>query len=114
MIFDTGFPADSVEFCPAPGHEDILACGTYKILQNESQNVNEDGSVELETQASSRHRIGKCILMRVKENEEGARRPMEFILEENSGVEVGENCPGLSERNLNIMFLDETQKYSGV
>ena len=75
MAFDTDFPADSVEFCPALGNEDILACGTYKILQNDSQisttttDATEDEPGDVGSQKSSRHRIGKCILLRATEND---------------------------------------------
>ena len=75
MAFDTNFPADSVEFCPALGNEDILACGTYKILQNDSQisttltDATEDEPGDVGSQKSSRHRIGKCILLRATEND---------------------------------------------
>ncbi|KAF5374769.1 hypothetical protein D9758_000260 [Tetrapyrgos nigripes] len=31
MAIDTGFPADSVEFCPHPDAQDIFVCGTYKL-----------------------------------------------------------------------------------
>lgn len=32
--FDTEFPADSVEWCPAEPFRDVLACGTYKLIEN--------------------------------------------------------------------------------
>lgn len=32
--FNTEFPADSVEWCPAEPFQDLLACGTYKLIEN--------------------------------------------------------------------------------
>jgi diphthine methyl ester acylhydrolase len=48
---DTDFPADSVEFCPHPEAQNILACGTYKL-----DGENDDGR---------RHRSGKCTVFNV-------------------------------------------------
>lgn len=31
--FDTEFPADSVEWCPAEPFRDVLVCGTYKLME---------------------------------------------------------------------------------
>jgi hypothetical protein len=31
--YDTDFPADAVEFCPHPLAQDILVCGTYKLIE---------------------------------------------------------------------------------
>jgi len=28
---DTGLTADSVEWCPLDGHNELLACGTYQL-----------------------------------------------------------------------------------
>ena len=50
--YDTGFPADAVEFCPHPLALDILACGTYKLL--------EEGD-----HAGKQRRIGRCLLLNV-------------------------------------------------
>lgn len=66
MKFDTDYPADSVEFCPSAGFEDVFVCGTYKLLQNsrrESEDVAND--------ASSRQRIGKCIVFKVSRGQDG-------------------------------------------
>lgn len=35
-VFDTRLTADSVEWCPTPGSEEILACGTYQLNQQET------------------------------------------------------------------------------
>lgn len=34
--FDTQLTADSVEWCPVPGLEEILACGTYQLNQHDN------------------------------------------------------------------------------
>ncbi|EJD03951.1 WD-40 repeat-containing protein [Fomitiporia mediterranea MF3/22] len=66
MKFDTGYPADSVEFCPARGFEDFFVCGTYKLLENTPSESS--GSSNL---ASSRKRIGKCMLFKITEGDDG-------------------------------------------
>jgi len=45
--YDTGFPADAVEFCPHPLARDILVCGTYKLLEERDR-------------AGKQQRIGRC------------------------------------------------------
>ena len=45
--YDTSFPADAVEFCPHSLAQDILACGTYKLLEERDQ-------------AGKQQRIGRC------------------------------------------------------
>lgn len=47
--FDTDFPADSVEFCPHPQARNILACGTYKLAEERTN----DGK---------QLRLGKCLV----------------------------------------------------
>jgi len=44
---DTGFPADAVEVCPHLLAQDILACGTYKLLEERDH-------------AGKQQRIGRC------------------------------------------------------
>ena len=34
--FDTQLTADSVEWCPVSGLEEILACGTYQLNQHDN------------------------------------------------------------------------------
>lgn len=46
--FDTGFPADAVEFCPHPLAQDILVCGTYKLLEERDH-------------AGKQQRVGRCL-----------------------------------------------------
>lgn len=45
--FDTVLTADSVEWCPVPGLEDILACGTYQLNQHEGGSSTRLGSLML-------------------------------------------------------------------
>ncbi len=49
-MFDTIYPADSVEFCPDENLHDIFVVGTYKLDQ-------EDGDMERKT---PQHRRGQC------------------------------------------------------
>ena len=54
--FDTEFSADSVEWCPAKGFEDLMACGTYQLTaQNDIRYSNPD---------SKNKRIGRIYLLR--------------------------------------------------
>lgn len=56
-MFDTVFPADSVEFCPHPKALDIFVCGTYK-LEESVDNV------------SPPTRRGQCLVFKVDESKE--------------------------------------------
>ena len=49
---DTEFPADAVEFCPHFLAQDILACGTYKLLEERDH-------------AGKQQRIGRCSFFNV-------------------------------------------------
>lgn len=40
--FDTKLSADSVEWCPNPGHENLLAVGTYQVQKDEAQEFSDD------------------------------------------------------------------------
>ena len=50
--YDTGFPADTVEFCPHVLAQDILVCGTYKLLEERDD-------------AGNQHRVGRCSFLSV-------------------------------------------------
>ncbi|PBL01145.1 WD-40 repeat-containing protein [Armillaria gallica] len=54
-MFDTIYPADSVEFCPHENLHDIFVVGTYKLDQ-------EDGDMERKT---PQHRRGQCRVFRM-------------------------------------------------
>ncbi|KAI5124689.1 hypothetical protein M0805_004297 [Coniferiporia weirii] len=62
MKFDTVYPADSVEFCPAPGFEDIFVCGTYKLIESTVQHPDSESDTPTPGSSSSPRRIGKCIV----------------------------------------------------
>jgi diphthamide biosynthesis protein 7 len=49
--FDTDYPADTLEFCPTPGFQDLFACGTYKLLDQQEE--------EIQT------RKGQCLVFRM-------------------------------------------------
>jgi hypothetical protein len=53
--YDTGFPADVVEFCPHVLAQDILVCGTYKLLEGRDDTGNQ-------------HRIGRCSFLIVSDD----------------------------------------------
>ena len=36
---DTVLTADTVEWCPTPGLEEVLACGTYQLNEHENGNT---------------------------------------------------------------------------
>ena len=57
-MYDTIFPADSVEFCPQEGLRDVFAVGTYKL---------EEGEADLPTEHQQRR--GQCLIFRMNEDE---------------------------------------------
>ncbi|XP_070163746.1 diphthine methyltransferase [Polyergus mexicanus] len=69
--FDTEIPADSVEWCPAESFQDLLACGTYKLIENK-----EDANDE------KCKRTGRIYLLRVADG--GKLRVLQQI--DTSGV----------------------------
>lgn len=64
VLYDTEYPADSVEFCPYPGRQNVFVCGTYKLLKDES-----DTEQNAERSRVQR-RVGKCLVMQVTQEEE--------------------------------------------
>lgn len=64
---DTGYYADTVEWCPAKGFEDYLVCGTYQLLENKEKN---DGSALCPEEYSSigNKRVGNVQLYRLNES----------------------------------------------
>lgn len=54
FVFDTSYPADSVEFCPNASFTRIFACGTYKLQEN--QQKTSDGT------PVPQKRLGQCLL----------------------------------------------------
>jgi len=60
VAFDTTFPADSLEFCPTVGYQDILVCGTYNLLEK-PHSQSESGGVRSKA-TQTRH--GQCLVFR--------------------------------------------------
>jgi diphthamide biosynthesis protein 7 len=58
--FDTDWPADSIEFCPTPGLQNVFVCGTYKLDQPEEM-ADEEGDGEASA-PKRQHRRGKCLV----------------------------------------------------
>jgi hypothetical protein len=58
---DTGFPADSLEFCPSPLAHDIFVCGTYKLDNDTFSPENERTNLQ--------YRRGQCLLFRVQSDD---------------------------------------------
>ncbi|GFO06777.1 WD repeat domain 85 [Plakobranchus ocellatus] len=61
---DTGLNADTVEWCPFDGFENLLLCGTYKLYEetNNAQKVHEQASLPEHSQQT---RIGKVSVYRL-------------------------------------------------
>lgn len=55
---DTVFPADSLEFCPSQGAQDVFVCGTYK-LDEPRDHLGDSGSPQ--------HRRGQCLVFRTED-----------------------------------------------
>ncbi|KAL5518935.1 hypothetical protein ACEPAH_618 [Sanghuangporus vaninii] len=73
MRLDTIYPADSVEFCPVQGYHDILACGTYKLIEGPTTSLEQESESGESTTTSHRKRIGKCILLKAHSSQEDER-----------------------------------------
>ncbi|KAF4623336.1 hypothetical protein D9613_001813 [Agrocybe pediades] len=65
-VFDTVFPADSLEFCPTAGSQNIFVCGTYKLLDQPPVPGNSTDSSKV-----PQKRIGQCLAFEVHSSEEG-------------------------------------------
>jgi len=55
--FDTGYYSDTVEWCPIPNYHNILACGTYQLLENIPEEENPD-KIQI--------RLGRLFLFKTK------------------------------------------------
>lgn len=55
--FDTKYSADSVEWCPAEGFNDLFVCGTYQLVPGEESGSSETRNVQT--------RLGRIFLFRV-------------------------------------------------
>lgn len=71
---DTEYSADSIEFCPHPGFEDLFVCGTYQVLEpNTTAPSDGDDGEDLEVDASKRQteRTGRLLLFQVTDDQAG-------------------------------------------
>lgn len=55
QVVDTEYSADSIEWCPHDGYQDVLLCGTYQLDQSKGSQVCYEGSNRLYRQASNGH-----------------------------------------------------------
>ncbi|KAF9481426.1 WD40 repeat-like protein [Pholiota conissans] len=83
LTFDTDLPADSLEFCPQVGFEDIFVCGTYKLVDSDRRSnpkVEGDAVVISEsknTVQGPQTRKGQCLLFRITKNPEDEFRQIQ-------------------------------------
>ncbi|KAF8445936.1 WD-40 repeat-containing protein [Boletus edulis BED1] len=61
MKFNTFWPADSVEFCPHDGSQDVFVCGTYN-LESTQESIDDDTEIPPKT---IQQRRGKCLVFRL-------------------------------------------------
>ena len=77
---DTIYSADCIEFCPFPGYENLLVCGTYQVLEpslaserdlGEGAEEGQEDADEAEGEPRPRQteRTGRLLLYRVGEDE---------------------------------------------
>ncbi|OWZ80747.1 WD40 repeat domain 85 [Cryptococcus neoformans Bt85] len=63
---DTLYSADSIEFCPFEGFQDLLVCGTYQIVEPENGGRTVDADVSDDEQAPKQtQRVGRLLLFQV-------------------------------------------------
>ena len=66
MFNTTTWPADSVEFCPHDGSQDIFVCGTYNLESTQTRNtVDDDADDALTAPKTIQNRRGKCLVFRL-------------------------------------------------
>jgi len=65
--FDTVFPADSLEFCPTIGFQDLFVCGTYKLLDQANLGESTDSKLP-------QKRIGQCLAFKATSDDTGDLR----------------------------------------
>lgn len=66
VLFDTVFPADSVEFCPHPSAQNIFVCGTYKLNQHLALVEDDDERTQISGSPILPHRQGQCLVFDVQ------------------------------------------------
>jgi len=60
-MFDTVYPADSVEFCPHPSALDVFVCGTYKLDEEVSAEASNCDAV---ARSRTQRRRGTCLVFK--------------------------------------------------
>ena len=61
---DTGYYADTVEWCPVEGCEELIACGTYQLLEQSHRDT------KLASASSNNTRVGNVQLYRLVETKQ--------------------------------------------
>ncbi|KAJ7362022.1 Diphthine methyltransferase [Desmophyllum pertusum] len=59
---DTGYYADTVEWCPVEGFEDYLVCGTYQLLERNNRDDGPEATCSEECSSVGNERIGNVQL----------------------------------------------------
>ena len=67
MRVDTGYPADSVEFCPHQCARNIFACGTYQLEETVTPPTASEGDFLV---SQPQRRRGKCLVFEVKSTDD--------------------------------------------
>ncbi|TFK57301.1 WD-40 repeat-containing protein [Heliocybe sulcata] len=62
---DTVYPGVSTEFCPSSGSQHILACGTYKLVEQEPEQLTPSSEGDVSSGRSKQTRLGRCTMFRV-------------------------------------------------
>ncbi|WVR03930.1 hypothetical protein IAU60_000929 [Kwoniella sp. DSM 27419] len=73
---DTVYSADSIEWCPFEGYQDVFVCGTYQIIKSDPEPISvsvggEDASEDEEDVVPSRptQRVGRLLVYQVMEDQ---------------------------------------------
>ncbi|CAH1274345.1 RBBP4 [Branchiostoma lanceolatum] len=62
QVLDTEYSADSVEWCPIPGYQDVMVCGTYQLAQQDFESQPPSDTLdESGTTAVPQTRLGRLL-----------------------------------------------------
>ncbi|KAG7450513.1 WD40 repeat-like protein [Guyanagaster necrorhizus] len=89
-MFDTMYPADSVEFCPHENLQDIFVVGTYKLDQGVAVEGGDD------ERRNSQHRRGQCRVFRMDVQSNGTDL-------QTPGTKLGSLVVSLSDGSLSLL-----------
>ncbi|KAF8560353.1 WD40 repeat-like protein [Imleria badia] len=79
-MFNSSWPADSVEFCPHDGSQDIFVCGTYNLESTQTKNTIDDDTDDAPTGPKTiQKRRGKCLVFRLSSANENALSQLQEI-----------------------------------